>query len=354
MTVQQWLPAARRGDAVGDSARLMQALLRAQGHASEIFALEIEPDLRRDVRPFRGHAEAGGDVTLLHFATPSPLTGALGRLRHGRVVQYHNVTPPRFFAPFSPELAALSACARRELRALCDAADLAAGPSEFNRRELEALGFAETRVLPLAVDVGRLRDAPPHPVMDRWLRDGRVNLLFVGRVAPNKKVEDLLRLAARYRRRVDPDARLVVAGRDDSVPRYAEFLRLLAARLGLGADALVFTGALSDAALAACYRAAGAYVSMSEHEGFCAPLVEAMAMDVPILAYAGAAVPETLGGAGVAFAPKDLDCAAEALGLLVHDARFRASVIEGQRRRLAHFEIGRVGDALRRIVERFT
>jgi glycosyltransferase involved in cell wall biosynthesis len=354
MTVHQWIPAAHRGDAVGDSARVMQALLRAQGHDSEIYALEIDREVQHAVRPFRGPAEAAGDVTIFHFATPSPLTEAFRRLGRGRVLQYHNVTPARYFAPFEPEMARLAASARHEVRSLVPGTDVAVGPSEYNRRELAALGFHETGVLPLAVDLARLTNAPPLPVVDRAMDDGRVNVLFVGRVAPNKKIEDLLRLVWRYRRQVDPNVRLVVAGRDDGMPRYVQYLRALAARLGFDGEGLVFTGPVPDAELAAYYRAARVYVSMSEHEGFCAPLVEAMAMDVPVLAYARTAVPETLGGAGVAFAPKDLPYAAELLGVLAFDDGVRASVIEGQRRRLAHFSAAGVDAALRRLLGRFS
>jgi glycosyltransferase involved in cell wall biosynthesis len=107
-------------------------------------------------------------------------------------------------------------------------------------------------------------------------------------------------------------------------------------------DRFVFTGPVSDAELAAYYRHAAVYVSMSEHEGFCVPLVEAMAADVPVLAYAAAAVPDTLGGAGVQFAPKDLEFAAELLGQLTFDDDFRARVIAGQRRRLSDFGDARI------------
>jgi glycosyltransferase involved in cell wall biosynthesis len=102
-------------------------------------------------------------------------------------------------------------------------------------------------------------------------------------------------------------------------------------------ERFVFTGPVPDEDLAVYYRHAAVYVSLSEHEGFCAPLVEAMATDVPILAYAAAAVPETLGGAGVQFAPKDLEYAAELLGALAFDDGLRSHVIAGQRRRLADF-----------------
>jgi glycosyltransferase involved in cell wall biosynthesis len=353
MRVHQWVPAAHRGDAVGDSARVMRARLREQGYQSDIFALEIDDAMRGEVRPFSDPSATAGDVTIFHFATPSPMSDAFRGLRHGRVVQYHNITPPGFFEPFAPELVQLVAAARRELQSLVGCTDLAVGPSEYNRGELRTMGFRETGVLPLAVDTGRLTSAPDRPAIRHWLCDGVANILFVGRVAPNKKIEDIIRLGEAYGRVVDGRFRIVIVGREDCVPAYTAALRALAASLGWPAGRLVFTGPLPDEELAAVYRSSSVYVSMSEHEGFCAPLVEAMAMDLPVLAYASSAVPETLSGAGIQFSLKDFEQVAALLGLVVEDRAVRSGVIDGQRRRLAHFQSGRVDEALGRLVSRF-
>ena len=165
------------------------------------------------------------------------------------------------------------------------------------------------------------------------LRDGLTNILFVGRIAPNKKLEDHLRLAEHYKRYVDAFHRFIFVGREDACPRYYAMLRALMTRYGMTSERFWFVGLVPDADLAVFYRTASAYVSLSEHEGFCVPLLEAMAADVPVLAYASTAVPETLGGAGVTFSPKDLEHAAEMLGLLVYDDALRADILEGQRRR---------------------
>ena len=202
------------------------------------------------------------------------------------------------------------------------------------RRELEALGFAPTGVLPLLVDTGRLTGAGRSPALERILQDGLTNILFVGRIAPNKKIEDHIRLAEQYKRYVDVYYRFIFVGRHDAVPRYYDTVRALVAEYRMLPERFWFTGPVPEVELAAYYRHAHAYVSLSEHEGFCAPLVESMAMDVPILAFGAAAVPETLGGAGVRFAPKDLEYAAELLGALVYDAPLRGAVLEGQRARL--------------------
>ena len=342
MIVNQWLPAAHRGDAVGDNARALRDTLRAWGHESDIYALEIDADMTAEARPWTDAAARQGDVTILHYAVPSPMNDALASLPGARVLQYHNVTPARFFAPFDAGLARICAIGRRELAALADRVDLALGVSEFNRAELVELGFERTGVLSLIVDTERLTSAPRVPSLETFLQDGLVNILFVGRIAPNKKIEDHIRLAEQYKRYVDIYYRFIFVGRDEAVPRYANAVRALIAEYQMLPERFWFTGPVPEAELAAFYRNAHAYVSLSEHEGFCAPLVEAMAMDVPILAYAAAAVPETLDGAGVTFAPKDLEYAAELLGALIYDLPFRQRVLEGQRQRLARLARRRV------------
>jgi glycosyltransferase involved in cell wall biosynthesis len=342
MIVNQWVPAAHRGDAVGDSARRMSALLRSMGHESELYAITIDDDLQGEVRTFEDPAARRGDITILHYALPSPMTGALAELSGRRVLQYHNVTPASFFAPYDPALFRLARIAREELATLVGRLDLALAVSEYNRQELERMGFASTGLLSLAVDFSRIRSQASRPALEELLDDEFVNFLFVGRIAPNKKIEDHIKLAEHYKRYVDAFYRFIFVGRCDAVPRYYATIRALITEYRQLNERFIFTGPVSDEELAVYYRRAAVYISLSEHEGFCAPLLEAMAADVPILAYGAAAVPETLGGAGIQFAPKDLEYAAELAGALAFDDDLRARVIAGQRRRLADFGDDRI------------
>ena len=340
MVVNQWVPSAHRGDAVGDSARRVRGLLRAMGHTADLFALAIDDDLVGDVRPFADPASRGGDVTILHFAVPSPMSAAFAALPGGRVLQYHNITPARFFAPYDQGLAQMTARGRQELASLAGHTDLALGDSEFNRLELEALGFEPTGVVPIAVDVERIRRGPARLPLEAALDDDKVNVLFVGRLVPHKRIEDYVCLARMYEQYIDDRCRFIFVGRTDGVPAYYARIWALIDRYRMKPERFLFTGTVADDELAAYYRAADVYLSLSEHEGFSVPLVEAMAADVPILAYDSTAVPETLGGAGVLFSPKDLEHAAELVEILADDEDVRAAVIAGQRARL-----GRFGDA---------
>ena len=354
MIVNQWVSAAHYGDATGDHIRATRDVLRAWGLESEIFAVQIDEALEGDVRLWTDEAAPHGDVTILHYAGASPMIARFAALKGRRVIQYHNVTPARFFAPYEPALARAAAVSRKELATLAPVVDLAVGVSEYNRRELESLGFPRTAVVPLLVDVDRLRHAPRLPALDAQLQDGLTNILFVGRLAPNKKIEDHIRLAEHYKRYVDAYYRFIFVGRQDVAPRYYTAIRSLVAEYRMLPERFLFPGAVSDAELATYYRNAHAYVSLSEHEGFCVPLVEAMTMDVPVLAYAAAAVPETLGGAGVSFAPKDLEQAAEWLGALIYDEQVRQPVIAGQRRRVQDFGRYAVEPRLRHMLETVT
>src|SRR5499426_3432329 len=351
MIVNQWVPAAHNGDAIGDSARRVRDLLRTMGHESELYALTIDDELRHDVGAFTDPAARRGDVTIFHYALPSPMTAAFASLDSGRVLQYHNVTPAEYFAPFDPALFRLARLGRDELATLAGHTELALGDSEYNRQELESLGFGRTGVFPIAVDTTRVTRAAERPSLERILDDGLVNFLFVGRMAPNKKIEDIIKLAEVYKRYIDAYYRFIFVGRYDVVPRYYSMIRALMAEYRLLNDRFVFTGPIPDEELAVYYRHAAVYVSLSEHEGFCVPLVEAMAADVPVLAYAAAAVPDTLGGAGVQFAPKDLELAAELLGALAFDDDLRANVIAGQRRRLADFGGARIVRTLTSVID---
>jgi L-malate glycosyltransferase len=350
MIVNQWVPAAHRGDAIGDSARRVRDVLRSLGYTSHIYALTIDDDMRDEARAFTTAEASGGDVTIFHYALPSPMTPAFAALPRGRVLQYHNITPSHFFADYETGVFRITALGRRDLATLAEHADLALGDSDYNRRELESLGFRRTAVFPIALNLERIVAAPPHPVLDRMLTDGLTNFLFVGRIVPNKRIEHIIRLAEFYKRYVDTHYRFIFVGRTDGIPRYHATVRALIKEFDMLPDRFLFPGAVTDWELAAYYRSASVYLSLSEHEGFCVPVLEAMAAGVPVFAYESAAVGETLGGAGVCWSPKDFEFAAEVLGQLAFDPAMRARVIAAQYTRLEHFSeahlVERLKDAL--------
>ncbi len=344
--VDQLLAAAHAGDATGDAALSLASKLRQTGRLAGVYALSVDDDMAESVDPIDALPAAGAaDTTIVHFNIPSPLFDVL-RVRNGRrVIVYHNLTPPETLLPHLPEVARLTALGRRQLRTMAESGviDLAIGVSEYNTADLERAGFERTATVPLPLDLGRMH-GPVNPVLDADLaRTPMPTFITVGRVAPNKRIEDFLRTAAYYLRYVDPEARFIVVGGTRGLEPYVDALIELHGELKLDGR-VSFTGKVSLADLVTYYRHASAYVCTSVHEGFCAPLLEAMTCGVPIVARRAAAVPETLGGAGLLADSDDPASWAETLALLTTDAGLRDKLSSAGRHRAAAFDTGVVLD----------
>lgn len=334
--IHQFVAGFSNGDAISNEARVLRQCFRDWGFASEIFCetKRILPELRKDAHDISTCAPAPGDVVLLHLSIGSPVNDLFHALRCRKALLYHNVTPPEYFRVINPQTADQLARGREQVKALADAAEVNLADSGYNARELSGLGYRDVHVLPLVLDLDKLVAAPDRRVT-RQFKDGRTNLLFVGRCVANKCIEDLLGALAVYTRTVDPNARLIHVGSHAGSEPYYAFL--LARCRELGIDAVHWAGSATQAQLNAYYGLADIFLSMSEHEGFCIPLIEAMVHDVPIVAHAAAAVPETLDGAGVLFEGKDFGLVAETMGRIVNDAPLRSAIIRGQQARLARY-----------------
>ena len=337
MRADQWLPAAHFGDAIGDEALRFRNVLRHAGFQSEVYALDVDDDVRGEFHPFTDYPEPGpADLTILHFAIPSPLTDALRKVRSRKLLIYHNITPPRYFLGLDDELVWIAHKGREEVASLADVVDLALGDSEFNRSELEKAGYQRTGVMPILLDFERYF-GESNPVLVDMLDDSRTNFLFVGRVFPNKRFEDLARFAFFYKKYVSENFRFLLVGRPGRMLKYQQSVEALSNHWGLRSSEFSFVGHLSWDDLLSCYHAADVFISMSEHEGFGVPLVESMLLGVPVMAYAAGAVPDTMGEAGVLFHEKHYEELAEMAHLLATDDKLREAVISAQDRRVERF-----------------
>jgi glycosyltransferase involved in cell wall biosynthesis len=337
--VHQLLPALHQGDAVGNEALVWRRLLREAGFVSDIFAGTVDHAIATEARPLgEWPGEDPRAITVFHYGPGSPAGRLAATGRGPLVLRYHNVTPAAFLAPWAPEPARLAVRAREELAGLARRAVLGLGVSEYNCRDLVNLGCPRTTVLPLARET-RAPERPRSPVVTRMFGDGRTNVLVVGRVAPNKRIEDTLAAFAAYQRLFDPGSRLLLAGSDRGLEAYGRSLRDEVRRLRLGH--VVFLGHVDEDDLRALYAVAHVFLSLSEHEGFCAPLLEAMEFGVPVLAYDAAAVRETLGAAGTLLLEKPPELVAGVLNRLVHAPEVRAGVLRAQ---LSEIERRRAGD----------
>jgi len=322
------------GDAISNQALFIAEVLRDLGHRSEIFAEHIGPAMVDLGQPFAPGAIAPGDALLYHHGIGTPLTAHAVRHPGPKAIVYHNITPAHFFEPWEPSFAKLLDHGRKDLHELAAVFPVSAGDSTFNTDELRDAGFKDPMVVPIFVDPMRWAQ-PADPEWMKMLQDGRSNLLFVGRVAPNKCQHHLVQAFHEYLRH-DAAARLILVGLWADGHPYARFIREEADRLGIGPQ-LLMTSRLTDAQLLACYRTAHLFWSMSEHEGFCVPLIESMWFDVPVLAYKSSAIPETLGQAGLMFTEKRWPEVAALAHMLVEDRSLRRTVIAAQRARRSAF-----------------
>ena len=338
MRVDQLVPAFHRGDAIGDTAFHMKEFFLSQGFHSEIFCLTRDDGLEDICELFSSFGKPNPtDVTILHYALPSPLTQAFADLPSRKVILYHNLTPHEFFEEFSPEMARISVLGRQELMSLASRVDLALADSEFNRQELVGIGYKKTRVFPLFVDFAKYQQ-PMNRFMHELFRDDRTNILFVGRIVPNKKIDDLIRVLFYYKKYVSPLVRLIIVGKTSSLPGYYKSLVRLADEFYLKPEEICFMGHIPDDEMYSLYKASDVFLSLSEHEGFGLPFIESMVFDLPIIAYDCTAVPFTLDGAGVLIEHKRVDCVAELVDIVTRREELRQKIILGQRRRLERFK----------------
>jgi glycosyltransferase involved in cell wall biosynthesis len=286
------------------------------------------------VRPLRTLSADPGDVLLLHYSAYAPRLRALLDLPNPVLLLSHNVTPARWFWDHEPQVAIQCALGRRQLPEFAARAGLVAGVSAFNAREL-----GSDTVIPILFEPPA-PSSPPPPSS---------SLLFVGRLAPHKRQDELIRLLALLRRHRLPDARLTLVGEPLNA-RYLAQLRGLADALAPGA--VRFASGLSAEQLAAEYRSAGVFVSLSEHEGFCIPLLEAFAAGVPVVARPAGGVPEVAGDAALLVDDRDLAVACELVALAVEDLSLRAALRDRGLSRLAAYDPARTEAAMHAAVER--
>ncbi len=342
MPVHQFHPTVSYGDAIGNQILSVQHLLRRLGHRSEIFCEILPLQFEGRVRQMSDYARYSSpdNVLLLHYSlgySPAVLDW-LKQIPDRKVLVYHNITPPAYFEGVNEVYLEAAHAGLEHLADLLTQAPVGWGDSQFNCQALAERGWSRLGVLPIVFEPRRYALRPNLRVLRAW--QGGLNVLFVGRLSPNKCFEDVILAFADLKRHVRPDARLLLVGSTRGMEPYLDFLQTLVTRLRL--SDVLFAGHVSTSQLVACYRCATVYLSMSEHEGFGVPLVESMHFGVPIVAYKSTAVPETLGGSGILFTNKDYPAVAELIGLLAEDAGLRAALVARQKNRLQAFLPDRV------------
>ena len=342
MRVDQVIPSLASRDAIGVHTLNLRDGLRAVGIDSDIYYGSYTQDVQGEGRPVIELGRSVRDRWLLYQASiGSPVFDIVAARAEPKLVNYHNITPAALLRDWEPAVAYEVALGRTQLARLAPQSRFAVADSAFNESELHALGYEGTAVVPLLIDMHSKSDAPD-PELARALarrkeRDGGADLLYVGKISPHKAPHDLVKMLDVLRRTDDPAARLHLVG-SPLGETYEPALRTFIDDLGL-ADAVSLAGSVSGAELEAYFRAADVFVMASDHEGFCVPLAEAMGHGVPIVAYGVAAVPETVGGAGLVLNDKSALPFAAAVGRVLRDATLREVLAAAGRQRAAGFDL---------------
>jgi L-malate glycosyltransferase len=318
-------PSLTTGDAVSNDVLGMHDVLKERGYDVRVFAEGWALDKPR-VWPspqLRNFLKQPTDVLIYHYSRGwDPGLDLLRELKCRKIIKYHNVTPPEFLAGYNSDFAAMCLEGRQQLALIArSGSDLYLSDSAYNLRELVAEGAGESKsfVVPPFHHVDRLHSVEPDASVLNSCSDGKVNICMVGRVAPNKSHPALIEAFAAYHHDYNPHSRLIIVGKEEvRLAKYSTLLRAMVKRLELQ-EHVVFTGEVSDRALRAYYAAAHVFMITSEHEGFCVPLVEAMAMKIPIVAYASTAIPETVGTAGLVWEERNPYLLAESIKSIVGD-----------------------------------
>ena len=306
-------------------------------------------------KPFDAASFEPQDLAILHHASYNPLIGQVAKLPCRRGILYHNITPAKFFVGYDSVVCANLLVGRYQLKKYAPKMDFAWGVSQYNCAELMRYGVDESRVqtLPILVQNAHASVEPDATLMNQLESTTGTKLLFVGRVSPNKKHEDIIKVYWHVLRH-DPLAKLYLVGNWKGMEKYYAKLKGFCADLKLADDQVVFTDSVSEEEKAAYLANADALVCMSEHEGFCVPLMEAMRSDLPIVAYAAAAVPETLGDNGLLFARKHYASMARAVQRVREESAFRTQVLQKQRAQLEAFQNSDPKGRLLHLVEQET
>lgn len=340
------------GDAIGNIIRRNAKLLAEFGDQGPTLSLYAEARVVHETKVFHPTLVRADDGLIFHYWGYSELEDFWRTFPGPKVVHYHNITPPVYFPPLSRAYQ-MTRQGYGQLQRIADWFDLIAGDSNYNLVEYARfLSRPKPTIwIPPSIDVEAVRATPFDAVLQQQLRAmAQTNFLFVGRIAPNKRQDQIMRVFDYYYRAINPHSRLYLVGSFE--PKSAFFRELQSLRQALtSGEQIIFTGKISDEAVQAYYRAADVFVSASEHEGFGVPLLEAMVHNIPVVALATTAVPETMGQAGILIHRWDVARVAELINLLLEDEPWRVKVLADQQQNLQRFSTMETRQRLAAVVD---
>ncbi len=351
IAIHQMLTSYSYGDAIGNEALEIRDFLRSQGHQSEIFANFYHPRYAGQIINYREYDKYSGkdNIIIYHFSIGSPVTRKFLQSPDKKVIIYHNITPHHFFLDYHRILAKDCYKGRVELKSLAGKVDLALGDSQYNEAELIEAGFENTGVLPLVMNFEKF-NKPVVPVLKELFDDDKTNILFVGRVIPNKMVEDVIKSFHFYQKHFNPNSRLFIVGEYRGFERYLSALHQLGGRLGV--KDVHYTGHIPDEELISYFKLAHLYIHMSEHEGFCAPVPESFFLDIPVIAFNAGAVKETMNRGGLLVNRKDYVHIAGLMNHVLENPQLKKKILASQQTALKKYLKNKTGKILLEFIEK--
>lgn len=353
--IDQVVPTLASRDAIGGHVLELRDLIRSMGLRSDVYFANASPDRLGDGLPLArlGDRRPAGRALLYQLSIGSGVADLFRDRPERKFVNYHNITPAELIEDWLPAVGDEVRLGRAQMRALGAVTDFAVADSHFNEGELRRAGYRATATASLLIDLERFEGEADRRLAERLGAErgrGGADLLFVGKVSPHKGQHDLVKALAAYRRLYDPRARLRIVGGPISAD-YQSAVERFAKELGL-ADAVDFAGSVSHGELIAYYQAADVFLCLSDHEGFCVPVLEAMHHGLPVVAHDNTAVPETLGGAGLVLPDKEPARVAAAVDRVVRDEQLRRTLAEAAAARVSTFALPRAREVFAAALER--
>lgn len=353
MRIVQVMPTISIGDAVSNDAIAIKKVLNDMGYDSRIFAENIDGRLQRGTaEKYERIGRIGEeDIVIYHESVGTDLNYTMRDLKCHFIMRYHNITPPKYFEWYHQAAYELSRIGLEQTRMLAGRTEYVLADSEFNRLDLVHMGYqCPMDVLPVLIPFSDYDRAYDKEVVKKYT-DGYKNILFVGRIVPQKKQEDIIRIFHFYQKRINQKSRLFLVGNYEGMELYKNRLDRYIQQLG--AEHVIFTGHIRFEQILSYYKVADLFLCMSEHEGFCVPLAEAMKFDIPIIAYDSCAIGDTMGRGGILVQNKDPAQIALLMNRVLMDDEIKKEISREQKKMLYQYSYETVSSKLKLLLNRF-
>ena len=348
--IHQFTPVFVKHDAIGNTLFQMRKLFYEWGYESEIF-VETQVEQTSDItKKYTYYTPDENDLIIYHHSIGSALAAFMEKITTPKILFYHNITPPSFFESYDQIITSQLFQGVEQTKRLAKSIPYAMAASNYNKFHLSQYGYQYILDAQYFINLERF-DAmkPKKEILEKFSTSK--NIIFVGRRVPNKKIEDILKVFAYYKI-LNPNSKLFLLGGSWSIKKYVQELNELESKLSFDKDDVIIINTLTDKELQSYYKIADIFLCMSEHEGFCIPLVESMYFDIPIVAYNSTAVPDTLGDSGILVNHKKFGEIAELIHMIIGNKTLRDEIIQNQQKRLSFFSDTKAKDLLKNNIEK--